>query len=83
MTRELLVECIKKEVGPGNRCVTSIEMNNLLKLSQFEQIWSILVPKENRDGLKELRFIGMPLNVEVPVISVLINSNIFHLLTCL
>ena len=48
-------------------------MNYLLEFSQFEQIWPILVPRENLNGLQILDFVSVPLKVEF-VMSILTNS---------
>ena len=50
-SKDYLVDWIKKIVGPGKKCITGIHMCSLLEFSQFEQIWSILVKRENFNGL--------------------------------
>ena len=79
-SKDQLVDWIKKEVYPGNKSVTRIDIHNLLECSQFEQIWSTLVPRENFNGLEKIIFTNMPKVMGVPIISTLTNCNMHSLI---
>ena len=51
-------------------------MRNLLECSQFELIWSILVPRNNFNCLQSLSINEMPYEIGVSVMPVLANSNL-------
>ena len=74
LSKEQLVDWITKEVDPDNNCFECITIRNLLEFSQFEQIWSIIVPRESLNGLKNLAFTDMPFAMGEPVMSALTKS---------